>query len=295
MLLSDVKLGLPAMELAADRQRSVQTIAVAGGKGGTGKTSIAVNLAMALTGYGANTMLLDAALGMANVDVMLGLQPAASLLDVMEGTCTLEDIVIDGPAGIRILPGASGCKYLSGLDAVGCGRLVHAFSNLKSRIDTLVIDTAAGISESAASFCRASNHVLVVTCNEPAAIRDTIAQIRYLHNTNAIAHFHVLANMVTDAREGDELFRKMLGMIGDDLEISLTYAGQIPRDDCLVKSVANHQAVVNMHPGSSSAVAINNLARRTIGWPRPTVPSGQLEFFVERTLQQNSVEMEVLS
>jgi len=290
-----MKLDLHYTGQARPGGNAVQTIAVTGGKGGSGKSSIAVNLAVALSGSGFNTILLDAALGMANIDAMLGLHSAGSLIDVMNGTCALEDILVDGPAGMRVLPGTSGSKYLAGLDASGCGRLVHAFSNLKGSIDALVIDTTSGISDSVSSFCRAASHVLVVASNEPAAIRDSMAQIRYLNESNAIAHFHVLANMVTAAREGKELFGKMLGMIGDDLAIKLSYAGHVPRDDFLASAVKQHGAVVTMYPGSGSAVAINNLAGRVAGWPRPCAPTGRIEFFVERILQQKNVEMEVQS
>ena len=285
MRLPDVKLGVSR----------IQTIAVTSGKGGVGKTNIATNLALALARSGRTTMLLDADLGMANVDALLGLHASANLMDVLNCECSLEEIIIEGPDGLLIVPAASGNKHLSELGALECGGIVHAFSELKHHIDTLVIDTATGISEIVTSFCRASNQVLVIAKNEPASIRDCVAQIRLLNNRNAIAHFHVLANMVSTAREGKDLYRKILELLGDDRHAVISYAGFVPCDDSLQKAVASRKAVIAAYPRSKSALAINALARRVTRWPRPGSPHGQLEFFVERILQQNNVEMEVLS
>lgn len=294
MRLTEVKLGRTGGR-SSNNRTAVRTIAVTSGKGGVGKTNIAMNLAVALAKAGHRTLLLDADLGMANIDELLGLNASVNLLDVLEGNCRLEDILIEGPEGLLIVPAASGNQYLSELGALECGGLIHAFSELKGRIDSLVIDTASGVSESVTSFCRASSQVLVVTDSEPASIRDCVAQIRHLNKTNAIAHFHVLANMVLTARDGSELFKRILELLGDEQNIVLSYAGFVPRDDLLRKAVSRRKAVICASPQSGSSVAINNLARRVLRWRRPDVPHGQLEFFVERILQQNHVEREVLS
>jgi flagellar biosynthesis protein FlhG len=294
MRLSDVKLGRACCGTALNKT-AVQTIAVTSGKGGVGKTNVAMNLALALAKAGHKTLLLDADLGMANIDELLGMEASVNLLDVLEGKCSLEEIIIEGPEKLLIIPAASGSKYLSELGAVECGGLVHAFSELKGRIDSLVIDTSGGISESVTSFCRASSKVLVVTDNEPASIRDCVAQIRHLNKTNAIAHFHVLANMVLTARDGSELFKRILHLLGDDQNIVISYAGFVPHDELLRKAVFRRKAVISAYPEARSAIAIRNLARRMIRWRRPDTPHGQLEFFVERILQHNCVEREVLS
>lgn len=292
MYLPDVKLA----RMPADNPVSrIQTIAVTSGKGGVGKTNIATNLALALSRSGRTTMLLDADLSMANVDVLLGLQANANLMDVLACKCDLEEIIIEGPDGLLIIPAASGNKVLTELGALECGGIVHAFSELKQHIDTLVIDTATGVSEIVTSFCRASNHVLVIAKNEPASIRDCVAQIKLLNNRNAIAHFHVLANMVHTARDGLDLYSKILELLGDDHIAAISYAGFVPYDNSLHKAVTSHKAVIDAYPESKSALAINALARRAARWPRPGFPHGQLEFFVERILQQNNVETEVLS
>jgi flagellar biosynthesis protein FlhG len=268
---------------------------VTSGKGGVGKTNIAVNLALGLVRNGGRVMLLDADLGMANVDALLGLHAGTSLMNVLRGEVQLEEIVIDGPGNLMVVPAASGIQYLSRLGTAECAGIVRAFSGLKHSIDTLVIDTATGISECVASFCAASSEVLVVVSNERASLRDGIAHIKLLHAEYGVARFHVIANMVKTAREGDELFASILGMLAEQHDVLVSYAGFIPFDDALRRAVLQHQAVIDAFPRSRSAMALRNLARRVGGWPRQNAPRGNLEFFIERLLHQNNVEMEVMS
>ena len=295
MLLSEVKLGQREQTPTSAGYGPVQTIAVTSGKGGVGKTNIAVNLALALAKEGCRTMLLDADNGMANVDVLLGLQPEVNLLDVLSGRHQLDDIIINGPDNLLIIPASSGIRKLPSFGIQECAGIVRAFSEFDQTIDSLVIDTATGISESVASFCAASSEVLVIVSNEPTSVHDSITLIKMLNSEYAIARFHVVANMVLTAREGTELFRKLLSLLADEHNVVMFYAGYVPNDDALRKAVAHRKAVIDAYPRSRSAMALRNLARRVNHWPRPDHPRGHLEFFVERLLQHNNVEMEELS
>ena len=178
MRLADVKLGQTVELAGLSTQGPVQVIAVTSGKGGTGKTNIAVNLAQALANDGQRTLLLDADLGMANVDVLLGLAVTHTLADVLSGKCRLEDIMISCSDSLKVIPAASGVRQLAGMGQRECAGLVRAFSDLKQPLDFLLVDTATGIAESVASFCRAATEVLVVVCNEPASIRDSVEKNR---------------------------------------------------------------------------------------------------------------------
>jgi flagellar biosynthesis protein FlhG len=295
MLVSDVKLGRRRSPQTTSGHGPVRTIAVTSGKGGVGKTNIAVNLALGLAKDGGRVMLLDADLGMSNVDVLLGLCTRSSLLNVLRGELRLEDIVINGPDNLMIVPAASGIKHLTELGTTECAGIVRAFSELKHRIDTLVIDTATGISECVASFCAASSEVLVIVDNEPASLRDGIALIKLLHSEYGVARFHILANRVQTAGEGDELFARILDVLAKRHDVLVSYAGFVPYDEALRQAVLHQQAVVVAFPRSRSAMALRNLARRVGGWPRQNTPRGNLEFFIERLLHQNNVEMEVTS
>lgn len=295
MQISDVKLGWRHRPKIADGHVPVRTVAVTSGKRGVGKTSIAVNLALGLARDGGRVMLLDADLGTANVDVLLGLHAGSSLLNVLRGEVQLEDIIINGPGNLMVVPAVSGINYLTELGTTECAGIVRAFSELKRRIDTLVIDTSTGVSECVASFCAASSEVLVVMDNEPASLGDGIALIKRIHSDYGVARFHVIANRVQTAREGDELFARILDLLVERHDVLVSYAGFIPLDDALRQAELQRQAVVDAFPRSRSAMALRNLARRVGGWPRQNSPRGHLEFFIERLLHQNNVEMEVTS
>ena len=295
MLVSDVKLGQLDAQASLPGNAPVQVIAVTGGKGGTGKTSVAINLAQSLANAGRRTLLLDADLGMANIDVLLGLDARHTLFDVLYGPCKLEDIILTGTENLQIIPAASGVSQLANLGQQECAGLVRAFSDLREPLQTLVVDTATGISASVASFCSAASEIIVVTCNEPAAVRDTAAQMRVLFSEYGVTRFRILANMVSSSIEGRELFHCMLEQFSSNLDYSLSYAGYIPVDEQLRAAVALHQPVVNAFPRSRSAMALNNLALRVSHWPQPHHAGGHLEFFVERLIQNENMLMEVTS
>ena len=295
MQLSDIKLGQLAETLPRTSQGPVQVVAVTGGKGGTGKTNIAVNLAQALANDGQRTLLLDADLGMANVDVMLGLVATHTLSDVLGGVCRLEDIMMTVSDKLQVIPAASGIKHLANMGQQECAGLVRAFSDLKQPIDFLLVDTATGISECVASFCRAATEVMVVVCNEPSSIRDSSAQIRLFSSEYGVNRFRILANRVESAYEAQELFQSVIAQLTDNHIPQVLYAGYIPNDETLRKAVAEHKIVLNAYPRSRAAMAFKNLARRVAEWPQPDRAGGHIEFFVERLISHENMEMEVVS
>lgn len=262
--------------------RPVQVVAVASGKGGVGKTNVSVNLAVALAQGGRRVMLLDADLGLANVDVLLGLQPQANLSHVLRGERSLDDILVQGPAGITIVPAASGVARMASLEPAEHTGIIRAFSELKSPVDVLIVDTAAGLHDSVISFCRAVQEVLVVLCDEPASITDAYALIKVLNRDHGIQRIRVLANMVRNPEEGPLLFRKLTAVCDRFLDVILDYAGAIPHDEYLRKSVQRQKAVTEAYPSSPSGRAFRDLARQLDRWPVASGNSGRIEFFVER-------------
>jgi len=295
MQLSDIKLGQVAELPAGTPQGPVQVVAITGGKGGTGKTNIAVNLAQALANQGKRTLLLDADLGMANVDVLLGLKATHTLFDVLNGRCRLEDIMITVNDNLQVIPAASGIRQLADMGQQECAGLVRAFSDLKHPLDFLLVDTATGVSESVASFCRAATEILVVICNEPASIRDSVAQIRLFSSEYGVTRFRVLANRVETAYEAQALFQDVISRFTDNHNPQISFAGYIPNDENLRKAVAQHRVVVDAYPKSRAAMAFKNLAHRVTGWPQPACAGGHVEFFVERLIVNQNMEMEVMS
>jgi flagellar biosynthesis protein FlhG len=295
MELSEVKLGQRGTPAVRTDVAPVRVIAVAGGKGGSGKTSVAVNLAWSLAEQGQRTLLLDADLGMANVDVLLGLETRYTLLDVIYRQFRLEEIILQVASNLLVIPAASGVSQLANLGSRECAGLVRAFSDLKQPLDSLVIDTASGLSESVASFCRAATEVLVVITNAPAAIRDSVAQIRMLSMEHGITRFHILTNMVSSFTEGKSLFQELMGHFTENHDCVFSHAGSIPADEHMHNAALSYRPVVVVSPRSRSAMALKNLARQISAWPLPAGASGHLEFFVERLIHNQNSAMEVMS
>ncbi len=268
--------------------KPVRVIAVTGGKGGVGKTSVSVNLSIALANINRRVMLLDADFGLANIDVVLGLHPEYDLSNVMSGERTLEEIILNGPGGIQVVPGASGLPCMAEMSPAEHIGLINAFSEVAHDVDVLIIDTAAGISDQVISFSRAAQEVVVVVCDEPASITDSYAIIKLLNRDHGVQRFHVLANMIRSVQEGRDLYNKMCRVTDQYLDVMLTYMGGIPYDDNLRKAVKAQKPVVESFPRSRSAQAFKNLAKKTDGWPISSGVNGQLQFFVERLIQYSS-------
>jgi flagellar biosynthesis protein FlhG len=262
----------------------VQVIAVTGGKGGVGKTNVSVNLGVALCRLGRRVTLLDADLGLANVDVLLGLKPRRNLSDVLAGSISLSDVIVQGPSGLRIVPAASGTQAMVHLGAREHAGLIAAFSEIAHQMDVLIIDTAAGISDEVISFLRAAQEIVVVVCNEPTSITDAYALIKVLNTRYQIKRVRVLANMVSGPQEGKSVFAKLVTVTERFLEITLDYAGFIPFDEHVRRAVQRQRSVVDAYPTAKASQSFMELAREVDRWPVPVAPRGHLEFFVERLI-----------
>ena len=263
----------------------VQVIAVSGGKGGVGKSNISVNLAIALAGMGRRVVVLDADLGLANIDVLLGITSQRNLADVLAGDCDLQDVLVEGPGGIKIVPASSGTQRMTQLSSLEHAGLINAFSELGDQTDVLIVDTAAGISESVVSFLRAAQELLLVVCDEPTSITDAYALIKLMNRDYGVDRFRILANQVRSDQEGRHLFSKLTRVTERFLDVALQYVGCVPYDEAVRKAVQRQRAVIEAYPRSKAALAIKALAQKVDSWPVPSSPRGHLEFFVERLVQ----------
>ncbi|MBR9911646.1 MAG: MinD/ParA family protein [Gammaproteobacteria bacterium] len=271
--------------------RPVQVIAVTGGKGGVGKTNVSVNLSIALAQLRRRVVLLDADLGLANIDVLLGLKADRNLTDVLAGSCDLNDVLLPGPAGIKVVPASSGVQQMAVLGPQEHAALINAFSSLSDQVDVLVVDTAAGISDTVVSFVRAANEVLVVVCDEPSSITDAYALIKLLNREYGMFRFRVLANMTRTQQEGQNLFNKLNGVCERFLDVTLQYVGNVPFDENVRKAVQKQKALLEYAPTSKAGVALRNLASKVDQWPLPMAARGHLEFFVERLLHTEAARV----
>lgn len=276
------------------KQAPVKVIAVTGGKGGVGKSSICANLAVAMSQLGRRVMLLDGDLGLANIDVMFGLQPKLTLADVIRNDEPLENVIIPGPQGIAVVPGASGLSEMAGLSPAHHAGIINAFSSLPIDIDTLLVDTAAGISDGVLRFSAAAQEVLVVVCDESMSITDAYATMKLLSIERGISRFRIVTNMTRAGGDGSRLFDKMLRVTDRFLNVTLTHAGSVPYDDRVWRSVQLQVPFVTAFPGSRAASALKKLAVTADKWEVPSAARGNIEFFVDRLLQTgHSKEMAV--
>lgn len=269
-----------------NQSRLIKVIAVTGGKGGVGKTNVTLNTAISMAKQGKRVMVLDADLGLANVDVMLGLRVEKNLSHVLSGECTLDEVLVEGPHGIRIAPATSGTQSMTELTPTEHAGLIRAFSELRYDIDVLIVDTAAGISDMVLSFSRAAQDIMVVVCDEPTSLTDAYALIKILNREHGVFRFKIIANMVRNLREGQELFAKLSKVTNRFLDVALELVATIPYDENIRKAVRKQKAIVDAFPSSPASLAINKLAQNALSWPIPSQPGGHLEFFIEQLVAE---------
>lgn len=271
------------------RKKTTQVIAVTSGKGGVGKTNISINLALALSDRDKSVTLMDADLGLANVDVLLKLKPLRNLSHVIEGDCELKDILIDGPNDIRIIPASSGIKMMNQLTPAQNVGLIHAFDELEESTDFLIVDTAGGLSDSVIRFCSAAQEILIVVCNDPASIADAYALIKILNHDFRVQRFQVVVNKVETDAEGCDLFERLRSVTEQFLDVVLHLRVIIPYDDNILRAVRQRRAYYLSYPGSKSIKSFKKLAYEVDKQNRSVRASGGLTFFAEKMIGSQEV------
>jgi flagellar biosynthesis protein FlhG len=213
---------------------------------------------------------------------------------VLNGERTLDEIMVEAKQGFKIVPAASGAADLAGMGGAPHLGLVQAFSSIATRLDVLIIDTAAGIAPGVLQFSQAAQHVLVVVTDEPASITDAYALIKVLSRDHGVRRFRVVANMSRAAGEGENLFNKLERVTSRFLDVILDYCGEIPDDEHLRRAIKLQRPVLDAHPASPSGRAFKKLAASADTWPVPAGPRGNLEFFVERLVRRPAAQLEVV-
>lgn len=265
-----------------DRKRPIKTIAIASGKGGVGKTNVTANLAIALKKLGKEVLVLDADIGLSNIDVLLHLAPKHSIQDILQDRMTLKEVLVEGPGGIKIMPASSGVQELTMLDEFQRLKLLDAFDAYEDNLDILLIDTAAGISENVAFFCIAAQEIIIIASPEPTAITDAYALIKVLFTRYQEKEFSVLVNSVRKPREAIEVYKSLSLVAEKFLNISLDYLGYIPYDDSVRKAVRAQRPFIEAYPDSPASKQIMELAYKLME-PSDKV-KGNLQFFIGNLL-----------
>ncbi|MBI4688379.1 MAG: MinD/ParA family protein [Nitrospirae bacterium] len=280
------------MRINSAGRKPVQTIAVASGKGGVGKTNVVANLAIAFRKMGKEVLVLDADLGLSNIDVLLDLAPRYNIRHVLNGERQMKDVIVKGPHGIKILPASSGVQEITSLDEFQRLRLLEQFDSYEDDIDILLIDTAAGISTNVAFFCIASQEIVIVTSPEPTAMTDAYALIKVLFTSYQEKKFKVLVNSVRSSDEAVRIFRKLSLAAERFLNISLDYLGYISLDNSIQKAVMAQKAFIEMYPDSVASKNLMDIALQLNNEKKDNI-KGTLQFFLGNLLSRKGEDIHV--
>ncbi|MBL7048052.1 MAG: MinD/ParA family protein [Nitrospira sp.] len=259
-------------------EKHVRTIAIASGKGGVGKTNITANIAIGLSRLNKKVLILDADLGLSNIDVVLNLVTKYNIHHLFSGEKTLSDLIVDGPEGIKILPASSGIQELTTLDEFQRLRLIEEFEAYSEDIDYLLIDNSSGISENVAFFCTAAQEILIVTSPEPTALTDAYALIKVLFTKYQEKNFKILVNSVRSVNEATDVYRRLSLAAERFLSISLDYIGYIPHDISLPNAVRQQRAVLDIYPDSAVSKSLLHIAEKISNEKNDNI-KGTLQFF----------------
>jgi flagellar biosynthesis protein FlhG len=265
------------MEIA--EKKTVRTIAVASGKGGVGKTNITANLAIGFSKLNKKVLVLDADLGLSNIDVILNLATKYNIQHLFSGEKSLKDLIVKGPQGINILPASSGIQELTDLDEFQRLRLIEEFDSYDEDVDYLLIDTSSGISSNVAFFCMAAQEIIIVTSSEPTAMTDAYALIKVLFTKYQEKSFKVLVNDVRDEQEATDVYGRLSTAAERFLSISLDYIGYVPHDKNVKKAVRQQKALIDLYPDSDAANSIMRISKKLSNEKIDNV-KGTLQFFL---------------
>ena len=265
--------------------RTPQVIGVASGKGGVGKTTVAVNLAAALGQRGHRVLLLDADLGMANAQVALGVRSPLNISHLLSGEKTLQELLIPAAPGVQLVPGASGLRDMAALDMSQVATIIHAFDALTESVDYLVVDVAAGISPSVLTFMAACQRRIVVLQDQPAAIADAYGLIKVMTQDQDLEEIYLVANAVQGDAHGQQLGQFVNDVTVKFLGRTIKYLGCVGADDIVQQAQRKYRTVMDFAPSSRAASDLRRLAQALEKLPPLQEPGGQMQFFMERMLQ----------
>lgn len=262
-----------------------RVLAITSGKGGVGKTNVVAGLAMALAQLGQRVVVLDADFGLANLDILLGLNPPATLEQVLRGEKLLEEILVEGPFGIRIIPASSGVQELTRLDAVAELRLVQGLQRVSETTDWMLIDTAAGIHDSVVKLLMAAQEVCLVTTPEPTSLVDAYAMVKVVHLRDPHKTLWLLVNNAQGREEAEETIEQLQAATQRFLGRDLQVLGLIPSDPHVLQAVRQQRGVMDLYPRSPVAAAFRTVAQELVK-EVPLQKDGFASFWNQLTLEE---------
>jgi flagellar biosynthesis protein FlhG len=273
-----------------DELQPARVISVTSGKGGVGKTAMVANLAVAISRMKKKVLIIDADLSLANIDLVYGLTPLYNLNHFFCGLIGLNEIIIEGPGGVKILPAGSGLQQMTRLNPRQKAQFMEGLDRLDEQFDLVLIDTEAGISENVTYFNAAAQDVLVVATSDPTSISAAYTLMKVLFLQYRQRKFQLVVNLVRDPDEGPQVFHKLTVAAGRFPDISINYLGCIPCDENVPESLRRQKPFVDLYPDSSASVALRSLAAGLLSLPRDLRLKGSLQFFWKSYLSMGKTE-----
>jgi len=271
-------------ELVKQTKKQCRVIAITSGKGGVGKTSVSVNLSLALSARGAKVVLVDADLGLGNVEVLMGLHSFYNLAHVIEGSKKLDDIILKAPLGLEVVPGSSGLSRIADLIDKEREKLLDALFTLSEKSEFLILDTMAGIGKNTIGFCTSADEVIIVTTPEPSAIVDAYATIKTIYLQREDATIKLIVNMAINSAQAQAVANKLLNVARQYLNKNIVYLGHIQRDTHVNQSVMQSQPLFITFPNAPATKCIETLARR-LYYEAPSEKEQKKTGFMKRLAQ----------
>jgi len=257
----------------------VRVISITSGKGGVGKTATAINLAAALVKTGKKVLLFDADLGLGKIDAILGLAPEYNIGHVLRGKKTMDEIIVEGPSGIMLLPAPSGDHALTDLSVEERLSLLQHIESIGALFDVMIVDTGAGISKNVLFFNIASHDIVIVATPEQASIIDAFALMKVLAHKHGQRAFHVVVSMARSKKEADGVFVNITRMADKFLNVSVAYLGNVLYDENVQKAFLRQRPVSELYPDSKSSLCYRDIAQAVNALPPLEVPGGGVQFF----------------
>lgn len=244
--------------------KKAKVLAITSGKGGVGKTNFAINLAISIKRLGHKVLVLDADLGLANVEILTGTNAKYTILDLILGRKSINEIIITGPEEIKLISGGSGLEELSVMDEENINRLIEELERLESSIDFIIIDTGAGISDLVTKFVMAADEVIVVTTPDPTSIMDAYTMIKTLINNGYESKLNVVTNMVNNKGEAITTFNKLNMAANNFLKTELNFLGFLERNNLVSRAVKEQRPFILSNPRSTISKRINFMALKFV-------------------------------
>ncbi len=261
---------------------TTQIIGIASGKGGVGKTTVSVNLAVMLASMGKKVMVFDADLGLANAQLAMGCRTPYNFSHVLSGEKTVNEIIIEGPMGVKLVPGASGIQHMASLSQAETAGIIQAFSDIEEDLDYFIVDLAAGLSDTVMTFLRACQHRFIVLKNEPSSIADAYGTIKVMIQDYQLDNIGLIPNGVFSQDEGERLYGSINSVIQNFLGSRVDYLHSITQDEMVLRAIKSSQPLVTFAPSSIASRDFRALGKVVTNLDKNVSMSGGLQFFIER-------------